>query len=373
MEKKHILHVNIDNDGGNGAFTLVRYLYSFLKDEFIFDYFTMGKFVDDQVYKDIVSNGGVCFSANLRKNKFIGHLVLPFRFYRVLKNNSYEIVHIHSEVAYKHFLYAVAARLAKVKKIVIHSHSSDIDGNNKGLKYIFHRLLRKSVNHLGTDFLACSDVAAEWMFTQNTLSGEHFKLLHNGINPRKYIYSEEIRNDVRKNLHLQDKFVLGHVGALKKVKNQIRLIEILNDINDDRYVLLLIGDGEDKDKLVNRVKQLNLEDKVFFLGNRTDVSELLQAIDVFVFPSFFEGIPMALIEAQTVGIPIIASDSINKDIKINENVYFVSLKTSNIKWAQMIKSCETLHMREHGYEMVSKSDYNIKNSAQLLKAVYEGV
>lgn len=182
----------------------------------------------------------------------------------MLKNNSYEIVHIHSEVAYKHFLYAVAARLAKVKKIVIHSHSSDIDGNNKGLKYIFHRLLRKSVNHLGTDFLACSDVAAEWMFTQNTLSGEHFKLLHNGINPRKYIYSEEIRNDVRKNLHLQDKFVLGHVGALKKVKNQIRLIEILNDINDDRYVLLLIGDGEDKDKLVNRVKQLNLEDKVFF-------------------------------------------------------------------------------------------------------------
>ena len=99
------------------------------------------------------------------------------------------------------------------------------------------------------------------------LSQEHFKLLHNGINPRKYIYSEEIRNDVRKNLHLQDKFVLGHVGALKKVKNQIRLIEILNDINDDRYVLLLIGDGEDKDKLVNRVKQLNLEDKVFFLGN----------------------------------------------------------------------------------------------------------
>lgn len=82
---------------------------------------------------------------------------------------------------------------------------------------------------------------------------------------------------------------------------------------------------------------------------------------------------MALIEAQTVGIPIIASDSINKDIKINENVYFVPLKASNTKWTQMIKSCETLHIREQGYEMVSKSDYNIKNSAQLLKAVYEGV
>ena len=140
MNKEHVLQVNIDNNGGNGAFALVRYLYAYLKDEYIFDYFTMGKFVEDLEYRSIIGDGGKCYSANLRKNKFVGHLKLPFVFYKYLKENSYNIVHIHSEVAYKQFLYTVAAKAAHTKQVIIHSHSSNIDGCNKGLKYIFHIL-----------------------------------------------------------------------------------------------------------------------------------------------------------------------------------------------------------------------------------------
>ena len=315
-EKIRVLQVNIENEGGNGAFSLVRYLYYFLKEDFIFDFFTMSKFMDDAVYRDIVNDGGKCFSANLRSNKLLGHIKLPFVFYKYLKKNKYKIVHIHSEVAYKHFLYAIAARCAKVDKIIIHSHSSNIDGNNKGVKLVCHKILKSWVNRLGTYFLACSIPAAEWMFDDKVRSSNRFKLLHNGIDPRKYKFSEEKRIVARNKLGVENKIVIGHVGALKWVKNQQYLLEILSNIHDETFVLILIGDGEDKEKLVKDSIRLGVEKQVLFLGSRTDVAELLHAIDVFVFPSFFEGIPMAMIEAQTVGIPIVASDVINRDIMV---------------------------------------------------------
>lgn len=369
-ERKRILQVNIENTGGNGAFTLVRYLYSFLKDEFNFDYFTMGKFEEDDVYRSIITDGGKCYSADLRSNKLIGHIKLPFVFYRYLKNNNYGTVHIHSEVAYKHFLYAIAAKLAGIKKVIIHSHSSSIDGDNKGLKFVCHKILRSFVNKLGDEFLACSEPAAEWMFSKKTLNGSHFRLLHNGIDPNAYKFSEEKRNAKREEFEISDKVVLGHVGALKKVKNQSRLIEILKDINDMRYTLLLIGGGDDKEKLVLKAKELGVENQIIFLGSRTDVADLLQAIDVLVFPSFFEGIPMALIEAQTVGLPIVVADTINKAIKINENIVFVSLDESNDKWIEAIKDMYEWSLGEQGYINVVSSDYNIERSAEELRKVY---
>lgn len=369
-ERKRILQVNIENTGGNGAFALVRYLYSFLKDKFIFDYFTMGKFEDDDVYKSIIADGGKCYSADLRRNKLIGHIKLPFVFYRYLNNNYYDIVHIHSEVAYKHFLYAIAAKLAGVKKVIIHSHSSNIDGDNKGFKFFCHIILRSFVNELGDDFLACSEPTAEWMFSKKTLNGGHFKLLHNGIVPNAYKFSEEKRTAKRMELGISDKVVIGHVGALKKVKNQIRLIEILKNINDARYVLVLIGDGEDKEKLVLKAKELGVENQVIFLGSRTDVADLLQSIDVFVFPSFFEGIPMALIEAEAVGLPIVASDTINQDIKINDNICFVSLDESNDKWIQKIQVAKKLHIKENGFLNIKNSAFNIEGSAYALSSLY---
>ena len=197
MDRKRVLQVNIDNNGGNGAYALVRYLYSFLKEEYVFDYFTMGNFIDDLEYENIITEGGKCYSSNLRKNKLIGHIKLPFVFYKFLKQNSYEIVHIHSEVAYKHFLYAIAAKKAHVKKIIIHSHSSNIDGYNKKIKYVFHKFFKSLVNKMGTDFLACSYSAAKWMFSPKVLNDKKFHILHNGINPLKYKFSDEIRNKIR--------------------------------------------------------------------------------------------------------------------------------------------------------------------------------
>lgn len=371
INRKHIMQVNIDNDGGNGAFALMYYIYKVLKDDFIFDYFTMGNFKIDDVYDNIIKDGGKCFSANLRKNKLIGHIKLPFVFYKVLKEYNYEVVHIHSEVAYKHFLYAIAAKKAGVRKIIIHSHSCNIDGDKKGIKYIFHKLVKNRINKLGTYFLACSSPAAEWLFTNKTLHSNNYKLLHNGILPDSYKYSDEKRNKIRIKLGISEKIVIGHVGALKKVKNQSRLLDIMHDLNDNNYILLLVGDGEDRKEIELKLKSLNLENKVVLLGSRTDVSDLLQAFDVFMFPSLFEGIPMALIEAQAVGVPIIASDTINKEVAINNNVSFVSLNDNNHEWINKIKKVKNNHIKENGFINVSNSDYNIRSSAKILKELYK--
>ena len=372
-KRKRVLQVNIDNNGGTGAFTLVRYLYSFLKDQFVFDYYTLGKFIKDRVYEDIVAEGGRCISVNLRKHKLIGHIILPFSFYFFLKNESYEIVHIHSEVAYKQFLYAVAAKCAGINKIIIHSHSSEIDGNSKTVKLIGHKILRNVVNKLGTDFLACSIPAGKWMFTNKTMNSKKFRILHNGINPCNYEYAQDIRNSVREKLKIKDRVVIGHVGALKKVKNQSRLLEIVKEMDDDRFILFLIGDGEDKEKIEKEIEDLKLKEQVKMLGNRTDIAELLQALDVFVFPSFFEGIPMALIEAQATGIPIIASDTINKDIRINDNMVFLSLDEKNTIWCSYIKEYVNKHIYNTGFLNIEKSEYNIENSAHELRNIYNNV
>lgn len=371
MHKKRILQANIDNTGGNGAFSLIQYLFCILKKDYIFDYFTMGNFTRDSVFSEIISSGGKCYSADLRKNKLIGHIKLPFVFFYYLVQNHYDIVHIHSEVAYKHFLYAIAARFAGVKKIIIHSHSCNIDGDNKGLKYLCHLILKNFVNILGTNYLACSEPAAIWMFNKKILNSNRFKILHNGIDPKIYKFSPKKRSEMRKHLGINSKIVLGHIGALKKVKNQERLLDILKSINNPQYILLLVGDGEDRAKLEKKAKLLGIEKQIIFLGNRTDVADVLQAIDVFVFPSFFEGIPMAMIEAQAVGVPIVASDSINKAIKINNNIKFVSLEETNYSWIKAINDILNKRLEKSGYINISLSEYNIENSAKILRMVYE--
>ena len=145
----------------------------------------------------------------------------------------------------------------------------------------------------------------------------------------------------------------------------------MHDLNDERYVLVLVGDGECRKEIEDKIKKLSLEKKVYLLGNRTDVPDLLQALDIFVFPSLFEGIPMALIEAQAVGIPVIASNTINPDIKINDNISFLSLDENNAKWITEINKRKSKHVKCKGYSNVSNSAYNIKNSAEVLKELYK--
>lgn len=374
MNRQKILQVNIDNDGGNGAFALIQYLYAHLEDDFIFDFFTMGKFIENESLTNMEKKGCCFFSACLRDNRLLGHLKLPFYFRKFLSANHYKTVHIHSEVAYKQFIYVYIAKKSGVEKIIVHSHSNNIDGNYKTLKLLLHKLLRRQVNRYGTVFLACSEPAAKWMFHPQNMKGSAFYILPNGIDAEKFKYNSELRNTMRESLGIPAKTtVLGHIGALKKVKNQKFLLEIMRELirtSRHPYLLLLVGDGDDRNALENYIEEWNLKEHVILLGTRTDVSHLVQAFDIFVFPSLFEGIPMALIEAQAAGIPVLASDVIDQNIKVNDNVFFLPIKDGTGPWIRAIEKGVN-PLGEAGYKRIAASKYNIAQASKLLKKIYE--
>src|SRR5699024_6387747 len=148
------------------------------------------------------------------------------------------------------------------------------------------------------------------------------------------------RRTKRKELGLQNEVVLGHVGRFVTTKNHTYIIDVFNEYQklNSNSILLLIGSGELQDKIMEKAEKLNLVPKIKFLGDRSDVHELLQAFDIFIFPSIYEGLPVTLVEAQASGLPIIASDSITKEVKITNLVNFRSIHEEPIKWAQTIKN-----------------------------------
>ncbi len=213
--------------------------------------------------------------------------------------------------------------------------------------------------------------AAEWMFTPNNIKSDRFHLIINGISPSEYKFDEMKRDYIRKKLNMDSNIVIGHVGSLKKVKNQIFLLEVFSKLDLKKYKLILVGDGEDRRSLEQRARDLGCYNEVSFLGSRNDVDTILQGIDIFTFPSLFEGIPMSLIEAQTVGVPVIASNKINPIIKVNTNFKFLQIESNDIeKWVKEIQMLENTHIKGKGFENMSKSIFNIEKSAEDLRKVY---
>lgn len=371
---KRILQVNIDNNGGNGAYSLVNYYYENLKDLYIFDFFTMDKFVDTIDYRNIIFNGGKCFSANLRKNRLLGHLKLPLYFKKVIDDEKYEIVHIHSEVAYKVLLYAFVAKLSGVDKIIVHSHSSNIDGDYIFFKRILHKICIYLIPLFANIFIACSDEAARWMFINRIIQKKKYLILKNGILPNKFLYSEKRRKFWREKLKIsENEILIGHVGSLKPVKNQTFILDIMNELclKRQNFKLLFVGDGTDMQMLKKKSKTLGIDSKVIFLGNSDRVYELYSAMDLLLFPSLFEGVPMTLIEAQASGLKILASDVITSDIKITNLICFEKLGSDTEQWiADINRIIKENKEREDYNKIIVTSDFNITLSAKKLINIY---
>lgn len=175
--------------------------------------------------------------------------------------------------------------------------------------------------------------AGKWMF------GKHnFQIMNNAIDAKKFIYNEEVRKRKRAELGVEDKFVIGHVGRFNLQKNHEFLVKCFADFaktNEDA-ILVLIGNGELQEKIKAMAKEYGIETKVKFLGLREDIPQLLQAMDLFLFPSLFEGLPVTLVEAQAAGLPCVISDMITDEIMITDQISKVSLSGNTSLWNQEI-------------------------------------
>ena len=240
----------------------------------------------------------------------------------------YRIVHSHLDCMSAYPL--CAAKNAKVPVRIAHAHSTSQDRN---WKLVFKLISKKLISLYTTDLFACSADAGEWMFGTKDVH-----ILPNAIDIERYAFNLLIRNQTKKALGLDDAFVIGHVGRFSAVKNHSFLTDVFAQIKrqEPNSKLLLVGAGSEMQAVQQKVKALGLGADVIFTGVRNDVANLMQAMDVFVFPSLYEGLGIVLIEAQAAGLPCVVSDVIPQEAYLTNLVTAEKLSSSVEKWAEKI-------------------------------------
>ena len=290
----------------------------------------------------------------------------------LMKKNSYDIVHAHTM-----FNCGWAMLLAwwmKVPCRISHSHSIRmVDYHYSTLAKIYQSMMKKLIHIFGTGFIGCGKAAGEWLFGKKVFQ-KHGTVIYNGIDTKQFLFSSDKRTELRKELNIEDKFVIGHVGHFLKVKNQKFLISLMPEILKRRpeAILLLLGDGELKEKNREYCNQLGIEDKVIMTGNVPNVADYLCAMDVFVFPSLYEGMPLSVIEVQCNGLPCIISDTVPEDVFLTDLVKPLCLKDSKKRWADEI--CRTSRKNEQSYgEKMMRSGFDQAIMLQNIYNIYDSV
>lgn len=305
--------------------------------------------------------GGKIFKVTPKSNGVIRN----FRdIQRIVKNNHYKSVLRVSQNS----LSALELFAAKLGGAEIRgyrsSNSSTVSGTKKEI--VTHKLCMWMPDLFANVRFAPSTEAAEYMFGKRCIDKGKAFLLKNGLSLDACQYSDNARNKVRAELGLRDEFVVGHIGRFNQQKNHAFLIDIFAEIkkNHKDAVLLLCGKGEKETEIYDKVKKIGLCDSVRFLGVRSDIPQLLSAMDIFVFPSFYEGMPNTVIEAQATGLPCYISDRITKEAAITDLVTFLPLQKPEL-WQETIETTAPKKDRlQYNLEMVQEG-YDIRDCTKI--------
>lgn len=277
------------------------------------------------------------------------------------EHHEYCIVHSHldcmSSIPLK------AAKRAGVPVRIAHAHSTSQD---KNVKYLLKLFYRNQISNYATRLMACGTEAGDWMF-----GGENFKILNNAIDAKRYVYDRDVRDRMRTKFGIKsNEFVVGHVGRFSPPKNHEFLVDVFAEISKQRpSKLLLVGDGSLRSNIEQKVKRLGLEAAVIFTGRRSDVANLLQAMDVFVFPSVYEGLGMATIEAQAAGLPCFVSNGVPMECDLTGLVRQIPLSMSAKAWAHEVIGAQNIE-RHNTYDTIKAKGYDIINNAEKLQDFY---
>ena len=342
MQKRILVYGMTDNPGGIETY-LMNQMRSLDSEKVKFDFITD---FPNMVYAQEVENSGSKIYYIPAKSK--GVLAHWRAFARVLRT------HREYEKIYFNILDAGAAITMLIpwlygRTIITHSHNGSTD------KKQLHRLCKPFLNLFTKKRLACSRLAAEFMF-----GNQKAVVIPNAIRSDLFDFNEEIRAKKRKELDIETNFVICHIGRLSLQKNPKGLIDIFDILyrKDPKAVLLSVGDGEMKEELLQYASEKACFDGIHFLGKRQDISDILQAADVFLLPSFYEGLPIVAIEAQAAGLPCVLSSNVSKEAKITDLVYYLSLEQSLDEWADLIFSLKDFDRTSVRNEII-QSGYDV--------------
>lgn len=287
----------------------------------------------------------------------------------VVKNGNYDIV--HAQLNALNFFPLLGAYLGGAKIRIAANHST-ANMKYEPKKSIVKYLVRPSAGMLATNYAACSEYAGEWCFGKQALKNGKIKIIHNAIDLSSFNYSDETRQSIRSKMGWNGKFVIGHAGRFTEQKNHKFMVEIFAKVHEKypEAILAFAGDGHLMDEVKAQVKELGLTDSVQFLGVRFDMNELMQGMDIFLFPSLYEGLGNVITEAQAVGLRSIASDVVPNEVKMTELVDFISLNKSADFWADAILKYKDGYIHKSRHDDLKKAGYEIKSAARDLEKYY---
>ena len=274
---------------------------------------------------------------------------------------------IHSNLEERSYFALKEAKKLNIPVRISHSHNAPKGFDLKSIvRYYFRARLKPQVTHMFT----CGLEAGDWLYGKE--NRDKFIMQNNAIDAKAYEYNEEIEKKMRKEFDLEGKFVIGHVGRFFPQKNHSFLIDIFNEVHkkDKDAILMLVGGGELKEEIENKVKSLGLENYVRFTGVRSDVNNIMQCFNVFILPSLFEGLPVTMVEAQAAGLKCIISDKVPKQCDITGNVQVIPLEKSPEKWAEEILKYKDNYKKESMYEKIVEAKFDIKENALWMQNFY---
>ena len=352
--------------GGEEAF-LINLTKSINQTDFKIELYAPFGFFNDY-YKTIFKDYNVSVydkKEPLNPNGFRINLLFPL--YNFLKSEKYDVIHIHSSQLSPLAIASLSSKMNNIEKIILHSHSS-------GLNNVKHKIAKLLLNPLfficPTDFIACSMAAGESKFPKFVVKNK-LEIIKNGIDLDRFNINEEKRDEYRNKLGCtDDDMIIGHVGRFSDEKNHEFIIDLFSELHkkDNRYKLLLVGDGELKDSIQSKAEALGLSDFITFTGNVDNVQDYMQAIDLFILPSKYEGLGIVGVEAQACGLPCIFSTGVPEEAKLTDNVEFLSLEDKN-QWIETVEKMIKMPKSDNT-EIIRTSGYDIKDTARRLEEIY---
>ena len=287
--------------------------------------------------------------------------------YRIFKE--YHVNIVHSHMTLMSFMTSFIGILTGVKVRVAHSHLAQYPTGIKKYVYAVFKVLSRITS---TDWFACGIEAANYLYGEKNVKAGKVTILNNAIDLSRFKVQEEVRVQIREKYGLQDAYCVGHVGRYTEQKNHSFLIDIFEEIARERADarLLLVGEGPLMEQVNEKIAAKNLNDKVIIAGSCTNMHEMYQAMDVMVFPSLYEGLSVALLEAQAMGLEIYVSDTVTPELNLTEGIHYLSLAQSPKEWSSAVLKNAVVGQFHDNKNVLAEKNYDILREAKKLDDFY---
>lgn len=371
---KNILLVSARSMTRHGAQTSILNIIKVSPSSYTFTWYCPG--TEDKAFAEEVRREGVTvvtggldlFSCDQKTQ----YRTIARDIWRLCHENRYDIIHVNTGVVKFQAVVLLIAMLCGVPERIAHSRSSIPFVSAGSLSRLKRFVLEKTVCFTATRMTACSQEAARALFGEK--KARNALVILNRIDTEKYAFSCEKRDILRKELSLNGCLVIGHVGVFNTVKNHQFLLEVFREVacRNSRARLLLVGAGRLKNEMCMKVKQYGLEQKVIFTGHTDRVSEYLCAMDIFVLPSLYEGMPLSAIEAQASGLPCVVSDQVPPEVELTENVAFLPLGGGGMFWADKLLAVKPRSDadRADSWKAVRDAGYDLRDTGRYVEQLY---